>query len=226
MSDLKRIICLANSRKLSGRCIAGREWSEEHGASSWVRPVSDRENQEVSERERQYEDGSDPQVLDIIDIPVLEHQPKDHQYENWLLDPESYWIKVGTFPRNRLPEISDSVAPLWIDGESTSHGTKNKIPLEKLSSVPDSLRLIYVESMTISVTTGYNFSKRRVDGQFRHAGSVYKFGITDPKCETKYLAKPNGNYELGNCYLTISLGEPFQAQNAVFKLIAAVIEVE
>ena len=48
MSDLKRIVCLANSRKLTGRCIAGREWSEEQGIGSWVRLVSARENQEVS----------------------------------------------------------------------------------------------------------------------------------------------------------------------------------
>ena len=32
------------------------------------------------------------------------------------------------------------------------------------------------------------------------------------------------SYELDDCYLTISLGEPFQEQDAVYKLIAAVIE--
>ena len=56
--------------------------------------MSDRENQEVSEYERQYRDGSDPKLLDVIDVPLLEHRPNDHQQENWLLDPEYYWSKV------------------------------------------------------------------------------------------------------------------------------------
>ena len=74
--QIKRVVCLANSRKLQGRCIAGREWlAPEPGR--WIRPVSSREGQEVSEYERQYEDGSDPRVLDIIDIPM--RQPLTHR---------------------------------------------------------------------------------------------------------------------------------------------------
>ncbi len=49
----KRIVCLANSRKLQGRCIAGRELVSGKPAA-WIRPVSDREHEEVSEYERQY----------------------------------------------------------------------------------------------------------------------------------------------------------------------------
>ena len=55
----KRIVCLANSRKLSGRCVAGRELVADR-PEAWVRPVSAREHQEVSEHERQYQDSSDP----------------------------------------------------------------------------------------------------------------------------------------------------------------------
>ena len=94
MCGVKRVVCLANSRKLNGRCVAGREWTDGR-AGGWIRPVSNREYQEVSEYERQYEDGSDPCVLDIVDVPVLEPRPADHQTENWLLDPEYYWVKLG-----------------------------------------------------------------------------------------------------------------------------------
>src|SRR5688572_20697011 len=65
MGGTKRIVCLANSRKLSGRCVAGIEIVDSQ-LSGWIRPVSVRQSHEVSEIEREYRDGSDPQVLDIV----------------------------------------------------------------------------------------------------------------------------------------------------------------
>ena len=227
MHGLKRIVYLANSRKLTGRCIAGREWSKEHGAGSWVRPVSVRENQEVSEYERQYKDGSDPRVLDIINIPVLEPQPKDYQTENWLLNPEYYWEKIGAFSRRDLPKLADSIAPLWIEGQSTYHGRNDKILLQSADSISDSLRLIHVERLTLAVFNpgeAFGNPKRRVQGQFIYAGTEYKLWVTDPAYERAYLAKPDGIYNIGECYLTISLGEPFEG--ACYKLIAATIRAE
>ena len=62
-ATVKRIVCLANSREMSGRCIAGKELLADRRPSQWVRPVSDRPNEEVSKYERQYLDGSEPRVL-------------------------------------------------------------------------------------------------------------------------------------------------------------------
>ena len=108
----KRIVCLANSRKMSGRCIAGKELSPDGRPSGWIRPVSDRESEEVSEYERQYEDGSDPRVLDVIDVPVIQAKPKDYQQENWLLDPEYYWEKIRSVSKDELGQFIDSVTSL------------------------------------------------------------------------------------------------------------------
>ena len=48
MPTVKRIVCLANSRKLHGRCVAGREWDGDR-VGPWLRPVSARAGQAVSD---------------------------------------------------------------------------------------------------------------------------------------------------------------------------------
>lgn len=220
---VKRILCLANSRKLSGRCVAGREF-DGHVAGPWVRPVSAREHEEVSEYERQYEDGSDPQVLDVIDVPVREARPAGHQTENWLLDPEYYWSRVERVAPPDVRRFVEPPASLWIDGQSTYAGKNDEIPLSLLSGVESSLRLIRVDALTLTVFApreAFGSAKRRVQGRFEHAGSRYALWVTDPTWERRYLAQSDGSYEIGECCLTISLGEPFR--DACYKLIAAVI---
>lgn len=222
-STSKRIVCLANSRKLSGRCVAGKEITD---SSSWIRPISDRETEEVSWEERHYKDGSDPSVLDIIDIPMLEARPDGCQQENWLLDPEYYWTRVGQFPESDLDQLLDRVERLWIDGASTSNGQNDKILPEQERDLKSSLLFVQVDGLALSVfAPGADFGnrKRRVQGQFHYAGNPYKLWVTDPPVEKSYLKKGDGEYELGPCYMTISLGEPYRG--ARYKLIAAIIPV-
>lgn len=223
MQIVKRIACLANSRKLHGRCVAGREW-DGACAGRWIRPVSERAGQEVSEYERQYEDGSDPRVLDIMDVPLLEARPKDWQTENWLLDPEYYWEKAGRLSWFDLPALADPAGSLWIDGYHTYKGRNDKIPLEAAGSLANSLGLIHVDEIQLVVGKpgeAFGNNKRRVQGRFEHAANEYALWVTDPVWERSYLARLDGTYELGECYLTISLGEPHKG--ACHKLIAAII---
>lgn len=226
MPDVRRIVCLANFRKLHGRCVAGREWMGGR-AGRWIRPVSDREHQEVSEYERQYEDGSDPRVLDVIDIPVLEPRPASFQSENWLLDPEHYWEKVGRMSWFDLPALADPAQPLWFDGHSTYHGMNDRIPLEVADSVTDSLKLVHGDQLALSVFKpgeAFGNMKRRVQGRFTCAGIRYSLWVTDPVYERRYLAKLDGGYRMGECFLTVSLGESYGG--AVYKLIASIITAE
>ena len=225
MAASKRIVCLANSRKLAGRCIAGREWAAGTGAGSWIRPVSQRDSQEVSEYERQYEDGSDPRVLDIVDIPMQEPRPHGYQTENWLLDPEYYWEKVGVYSPLDLSALADPIEPLWVDGYSTYNGSNDKIPVEANGETCTSLRLIRVEEVVLKVFApgeAFGNSKRRVQGRFIHADQDYALWVTDPIYERRYLAKLDGTYRIGECHLTVSLGEPYR--DTIYKLIAAIIE--
>lgn len=221
---LKRILCLANSRKLHGRCIAGKE-IRDHQPGAWVRPVSAREHEEVSEYERQYEDGSDPRVLDVIDVHLVEARPKAYQQENWLLDPTHYWRRVGSLEWRHLEKFVDPAGALWIDGHSTFPGLNDKIPLELAGTLTSSLRLIAVEDLKLVVfapSEAFGNPKRRVQAHFRHHGENYRLWITDPGYERTYLARPDGEHSLGTAYLTVSLGEPHN--QACYKLVAGIFE--
>lgn len=87
------------------------------------------------------------------------------------------------------------------------------------------MRLVWVDRLTLSVFKpgeAFGNPKRRVQGRFRHDGTEYRLWVTDPGYERAYLAKPDGDYEIGESFLTVSLGEPHK--DACYKLIAAIID--
>lgn len=86
----------------------------------------------------------------------------------------------------------------------------------------DSLKLIHVNELQLSVfASGEAFGKRRLQARWTSAPLLW---VTDPVYERRYLAKPNGDYRIGECFLTASLGEPFDG--ACYKLIATVFSRE
>lgn len=98
------------------------------------------------------------------------------------------------------------------------------IPLELSESLDSSLRFIRLYRLILSVFSpgeAFGNRKRRVQGQFQYDRTIYQLWITDPRYEQAYLARQDGNYEIGECFLTASLGEPFN--DACYKLIAAII---
>lgn len=229
MTITKRLLCLANSKKMSGRCVAGREVLST-GPGPWVRPVSGRHTEEVSEDERQYEDGSDPRLLDVIDVPLIRHHPHACQAENWLLDPDYYWAKVGQVGWAELQRYVEDPETLWTNDRSTYNGTNDEILQVDADTLANSLFLIRVSALDLKVfSPGADFGnpKRRVQADFRHRGDRYKLWVTDPVIEREYKAQADGTYSLGECCLCVSLGEPMQKQNGEscrYKLVAAVIK--
>ena len=225
---VKRMVCLANSRKMSGRCLAGKELLLVEGGRSriggWIRPVSARPSEEVSEHERQYEDGSDPRLLDIIDVPLLRHHPKTYQQENWIIDNQRYWTRVGHIDPDKLNQFTDSESLLWTNTSSTYNGRNDRVPQNTSMGLRDSLRLLRVNGLLLSVSApGEVFGnyRRSVQGRFLYNGSDYWLRVTDPNYEREYLQRPNGDYQISECFLTISLGELYQGHS--YKLIAAII---
>ena len=92
---VRRIVCLANSYKFGGRCVAGVELMPSGGFGRWIRPVADRSRRAVSNSQQTCTDGTGSQLLDVLDIDFGRAVPKGHQSEDILINPSKSWKKVG-----------------------------------------------------------------------------------------------------------------------------------
>ena len=220
--SVKRIVCLANSRMPGGTCVAGMEVLVGGKIGGWIRPVSDIDG--LPSRVRKYSDGGEPQLLDIIEVPVLGMTPAGHQQENWLVDEGRSWTKVGSLSYRSLRNLEDVADGLWIDGESTTAGLNDRFVVEMADTIKDSLRFVMVDKLDLKVwRPGKDFGNetRRVYGRFWVSGTEYRLSVTDIEIEREYLAHPDGYYTIEDCYLTVSLGRQYEGH--IYKLIAAVI---
>ena len=220
----KTIVCFANSRKTSGRCIAGKEWHAGTPAE-WVRPVSTRASHEISEEERRYEDGRDPQLLDIVLVPCESHQPLSHQRENHIIDPGYYWVPKGALAWKDISVWLDQPATLWGTGQSSYTGLNNRVAIEHEDG--SSLYLIAVDHLRLMIgrkAPEYPDSKRGVRGEFSYRGTTYRMDVTDPAIERKYLGQSDGQYDIAKPVLCVSLGDSYQGY--FYKLIAGVLHAE
>ncbi len=215
------IVCLANSRKISGRCIAGKIVR----SNQWVRPVSSRDTEEISEYERRYENGQMPRLLDIIRIPVKEHRPKLFQTENYLIHDDYYWEKIGRFDGS-LHDLLDYPCDLWGTACSSYQGLNDRFSEQQCNNYSESLYLIKPESLKIIVRTeGQEFgnSRRKVRARFTYNHQSYLWPVTDPDVERQYLSGNNGEFilEATKHYLCVSVGLPYQGY--CYKFVASII---
>ena len=207
---------------MGGRCVAGKELLDNRRPGRWVRPVSDREHEEVSVDERRLEDGSEPQVLDVINVPVRGARPQGYQQENWLLDPTRRWGKVDRIDWNDLSQWADSGETLWMNGYSSAIGRNDRVPEDLTASLNSSLCLIRADRMQVHISYNPERETYQLRGSFQYNGHMYSLRITDPISESRAEKLGSGVIPIDDeRFLTISLGEPFEG--FAYKLIAPII---
>jgi len=219
---IKTIICLANSRKNSGRCVAGKEINGNR-IGDWIRPVSARPSDELSEYERRFQDGQDPKLLDVVHIPMIEPRPSGFQAENHLIDDRYYWVKEREATWAELEDAVDPISPLWDNRSSTYNGLHDRVDEASANQLRSSLRLIAVKDLSVSVGVegaAFGNAKRKVRGHFSLGGLEYRLAVTDPVVERELFARDDGIFTVGSAILCISLGEPWDGY--AYKLIAAI----
>lgn len=227
----KTIVCLANSRKYQGRCVAGLEW-DGRKPGPWIRPVSGLPRGVlIYERICGNANGRDPRLLDLIDIEFLVPQPHAYQVENARIDPGKRWTYRGTTkPEVLLPAVERTRGPLWVNAGSTRFGKNDLVPEAAVASLSSSLMLIQPEELAIKLTVEGEKDgepKRRIRGQFSLDGCRYIFSVTDCAIEQQFSKREPG-YEarLRRPLLCVSVSEVLESTRACYKLIAGVVPTE
>lgn len=186
----KTFVCLANSRKVSGRCIAGKELSN-NMIGRWIRPISEREHHEISELDRRYANGTMPNVFDIIGVEFKSKGTHQAQEENYIIDDNFYWSKQGQYTGS-LDALLDRPASLWENGYSSYSGVNDRIPVTLIPQPAQSLYFISPTNMVIVVRTEgaeFNNAKKKIRAEFTYNGQRHLISITDPEVEKIYLAQ-------------------------------------
>ncbi len=217
---MKRLVCLAKSKKWKATCVAGLEWDDSY-AGDWIRPVGNRLSEAIEDEEMAYEGGGQVELLDVVEIEFLEPRPHACQVENHLIDADAWWEKVGTVSDRELRAMADEPDDIWGTDDS-HHYFRDRVPKDEANQLDSSLMLVRLESARVMVKEFPERTAVRV--AFDYKGVSYNLAATDPEFCARYRPQGEGWYPLADeCYGCLSLGEPDRGYR--YKLAAAVFEV-
>jgi hypothetical protein len=216
MSSVKRIICLANSKKLGERCIAGIALD----TGRWIRPVCDSLHPEDGRVPTSVcrVDGREPELLDILEIPLAD-TGNNFGFESENVSVlQGTWHLVGRFLPYELGKFCSNYQHiLHNSGKTVTPSYLKSLPHEKRQTIQ------LIKSSEFSVTKVGNAWKGNIITANGH--SLASLTITDPFLISKL---DEGYQPPDTCFITVSLSMPWSPDNwegetPCWKLIAGVI---
>lgn len=220
----KTIICLANSYKYGGRCIGGIEIEldkeertytvkrDSKGIPIWIRPISPLEHGEIPAYLV-----DDVRILDVLEIDVLNPCPNNSHSENY-----------KCMSMKRLPNVRVSVSASNLNGLCDTY--HDKIFYNKGKAVPTSVfengnySLMFIKpDKTVIYKDFTNEELGKLRMKITYNDIIYDLPVTDPAFLSKKETFSGTEQTMGDCYLTVSLGEEWDEWH--YKLIAGVIEM-
>ena len=212
-------ICLANSLKRGGRCIAGvevvldgeRRWTvirKHDGSPKWVRPID--KTTEFGEiligEARTIPLLSIVKLTDVVPIPYQAHQEDVHY---------SMMMVVGRVPASVqvLSQFVDTAHPVIF------YGTDRAIDIPTYAAADHSLMFVHAD--TAEIASEVKEDKTRYRMLLGYNGVTYDLSVTDPDFIDTLNCGRASIGEQSNVYVTLSLGLVYEERH--HKLVAAVV---
>lgn len=215
----KYFICLANSYKRRGRCIAGVEvlvskddhWEivrNKDGSPHWIRPIDQHtEYGEILEGEARH-----ISLLSVVKLRDVVPCPHDSHSEdvNYI-----QMTNIGMINGNH--EVLD----LFTDNIHSEifYTTELAISPEAYAMGNYSLMMIHPENIQFQEDSTKNRARYRM--LFSYHGANYDFSITDPVFYERVALQPDLITSLSDFYLSLSIGLEYEGRH--HKLIAGLL---
>ena len=223
MSSVKRIICLANSKKEGERCIAGIDIDTD----SWVRPVCDTRyplDGRVPEDIRLV-DGREPELLDILEMSLTDTgNDFGFECENLSIHPAKWKCLGKVRPNDLIKYCGNYHQILHNSGKYVNPSYLKNLPFEDRRT----LQLVQINKFDVE-------QKTTSKGGLEWRGTIQSINgqkLTGAKItDLAFIRKLNAGYQITGQYLvTMSLGMPWayegwEGEKPCWKLIAGVIEL-
>lgn len=212
-------ICLANSYKRGGRCIAGVEidvdsnnrWNVKRnadGSPKWIRPIAQgTEYGEIPEGEACFLPLlSVVQLTNVVPCPQMAHS-EDVNYKRMNI--------IGRVPSHTavLDKLTDNIHPLLF------YSTDYSISIDTYEHGDHSLMMVRPEGLSFRFDPSKNRAKYFMT--FKYNEITYDFSVTDPYFYQYIEQHPNALDTLSDVYVTLSLGLEYEDRH--HKLVAAII---
>ena len=215
---MAQVICLANSWRDGGRCVAGIDGA----TGKWVRPVPHHGG--AIPEERTWLKGRCIVPLDIVEMRLepptfgTRFQCENCEVRNW------NWRYVGRADAADVLRYCTSAGQIL-------HSTSKVVEPAQMELLPPerwtSLELVHVRGVVFEPDPN---KEHRWHAKFSmgRVGPEYCIGVTDPEATLRL----NGGEEIASeCLLTVSLTEPIELSQynkpeLCYKLVAGVIELD
>lgn len=215
----KYFVCLANSYKRGGRCIAGIEivfdnsggWKpirNEDGRPRWIRPIAKTTYGEIPNFSAE-----NIEMLSVVKLTDVVACPEQCHVENVYyscMESCEYNISLES---NMMNQLIDS------KHQSIFHNRGRAVSAEMLAGINYSLMLIHPDKASAYRDENREKSKNRM--KFTYYGIEYDFPITDPAFLDEFKRAPERYDDIPNVYLALSLGLEFEGWH--HKLVAGVV---
>jgi hypothetical protein len=216
----KTIVCLANSYKHGGRCIAGVDIHD----GQWIRLHGNSPDGALCACEYALDDGTEPRLLDVIEVELHYAIPSDSHPEDWQIAGTKWRLVARSATEGQWAELTGEKTKS--KGIISDH--RDRIAIWELKYKPLKASLCLICPSEIYWWIREDKGKRKYRALFHYNYVTYDFALTDPHWLDQLKLLPDGIYPHSTfagtateTWLTISLSEPYF--NFHYKLVAGVI---